>query len=140
MTKEEFQRRRRETGLTWRALAAELGVALHTVQRWDNGQSRIPSEAADRIRALARVRQQGEEQNVATTITPQHLGPEATELDAQAFNAALAHGADRAWLWNDGDYVPRLVERCRMILADPRTTIRLCEPASAWLKAEGIRP
>ena len=59
MTSEEFTRHRRAAGLTYRAAAAALGVALSSIYRWEHGDRRIPSDAADRIRELA---------NMVTTI------------------------------------------------------------------------
>ena len=57
MTDKEFAKLREHAGLTYRAAAAALGVALSSIYRWEHGQRRIPSEAADRIRELARERQ-----------------------------------------------------------------------------------
>ena len=53
MTGPEFREYRAAAGLSVRKAAETLSVAPATIQRWQMGESPIPSEAADRIRELA---------------------------------------------------------------------------------------
>jgi len=54
MTGDEFRVARTQSGFSIRAAATYLGTTATTIQRWESGASRIPSEAADRITAESR--------------------------------------------------------------------------------------
>lgn len=53
MTGAEFRQRREEFGLSAEWLSERLGVALKTVQRWENGQRRIPHGVAEELDQLS---------------------------------------------------------------------------------------
>jgi transcriptional regulator with XRE-family HTH domain len=53
MTGQEFRDARLRAGLQIEQCATYLGVAKSTIQRWEAGESSIPSEAADAMRAMA---------------------------------------------------------------------------------------
>ena len=52
MTAREFQAARRDLGLTIEALAERLGVEPRTVRRWQSGDRKIPSQAAEALRGF----------------------------------------------------------------------------------------
>lgn len=68
------------------------------------------------------------------TVTPEHLGPDATELDARAFNIALQAGADRDRLWNAGDFVEPLADYLiQEVLYGDAGRGADCASVEAWL-------
>ena len=52
MTAAEFQAARRELGMTIESLAERLGVEPRTVRRWQSGERKVSSEAAEMLRSL----------------------------------------------------------------------------------------
>ena len=58
-TAAEFRNRREEFGLSAEWLADQLGVALKTVQRWENGHRRIPEGLVDEMHQLSEAMGEG---------------------------------------------------------------------------------
>ena len=54
MTGPQFRAVRERAGLSQAQAGRVLGVAAQSVYRWERGVRRIPSDAADEIRRLAR--------------------------------------------------------------------------------------
>ena len=76
-----------------------------------------------------------------TTI--EHLGPEAREIDAQAYDVALAFLDDDGdeWLWNNGDFW-NLLETTLQMIVDSEPSENISAPmrltAQTWLTDRAI--
>lgn len=145
MTSDEFRRARTRAGLSIRAAATYLDTTAATIQRWEAGRSRIPSEAADRIAAESRdadVLTKTERQEltsllrrrekVAKSDAKQRSADLLAEFEEKL--AALMKPTDEAWAdvvalaeQAAEDANARIAERCRA--ASPKIGIPASRPA-----------
>jgi len=108
MTGDDFRARRQQAGLSIRGAGTLLGTSAQTIQRWEAGNTRIPSEAAERIGAEsadADVLTKSERQELAgllrrrARVAKADAKQRTTELLAEFEEklAALLKPTDDAW-------------------------------------------
>lgn len=68
-----------ETGLTYRVLAARVGVTEKTIQRWRNGQSGVPAWAWPRLLELIGLPEDWQPRAVKPAEAPKSKPPRKTK-------------------------------------------------------------
>ena len=108
MTSAEFRCLRELLGLTTAWLAARLGVAERTVQRWDHGHADIPLGVAETVEALREEADRQLDELIDRITADAPLVAYRTDEDAQADGSGWPASWHRALCGRAADEVPGL--------------------------------
>lgn len=134
---------RRRLGLTQAALAARLGVSFVTVNRWERGKSKPPSQLfkqlrhleAEQLAAVSAHESPGRAQGIPATSGPDFLGdPERVRLIAEVERLSYGHVASPTFATETSRIEPLPHQRIAVyehMLTQPRLRFLLADDAGA---------